>query len=230
MSKTKFLLIYLILSILNCTNNVSDSGGASETVAAIEINNKNINGSITPAGTFTIKVFDKSFIPLFDTSDIKFRDTLLSDDDGSFKINFPYGGLFNLFIFDEFNNSLNFSSIRITDSTYKIEDTLRESGEINGSLISDEKDLIENAYISLVGSDITITSDSEGDFYLDSIPQGIYSIYYATFDTLDSINDSNNWELNNSETINNIPVVSGTIESINLKINSMRRVKNAHFK
>lgn len=218
MNKIYILLAFSILLFTNCTDNLSDSGGASETVATIEVSGKTINGSINQQSNFTVKVFNNAFLALDDTSETKYGDTLLSDNQGNFTIELPRTGLFNLLIYDNHSHSLGLKSLIISDSSYSYIDTLTESGTLKGKISFPNDIIIDNLFVSLIGTDLTTFSDSLGYFELMDIPKGEYSLFYSIFESLDSIIDSGNVLINGSETINNISIASGSTEDIVINI------------
>lgn len=218
MNKFSIIIVALFFILNSCTNNISDSGGASETIASINVDNHTITGTVNRQDIYTIKVFNSQFIPNIDTSVNKFSDTINSDPNGNFEIQLPMDGSYNLFIFDNIGKSTKFGSLKIYDTTYNMQNTLCEPGILNGSINFLNNIEEKNLLISLPGSDLSTYSESNGEFYLFQIPKGEYSLFYTILDTLDSINDSGNVIDINTEEINSISVESGTTKDIVINI------------
>ncbi len=215
----KTLLLLFLLLFTSCTNNISDSGGASETVATITVKKTTVEGSLNKEGSYTVKIFNNSFTGYNDTSLSKFGDTLITDQFGNFTRTLPNTGIFNILIYDNYYKYATIQSLLITDSSYSLTTRLTETGTITGTLNYSNNKLIRDPYITLKGTDIYTESLNNGKFNLYNVPAGTYSIYYSVVDTLDDVNDSGNVLIDNSETITNISVGSGTTESIDIIIN-----------
>lgn len=213
MNKISLIILFLLLAFNSCTNSISDSGGASETVASINIENQTIKGNINNPGIYTVKIFDNQYKPNIDTSSDMYRDTILTDNSGQFNLDIPIKSFYNIYIFDNLNNSLKFDSVLISDSNYTLLDTLNKSGELNLSLNLTNTIINDSIKISIIGSDYSVYTNINNEIYLSDIPQGKYSLYYEYNELEDTINnDSTN--VNNSQTITDINVGSQTEDII----------------
>lgn len=196
MIKLLSFLIAAVIVIISCTNNISDSGGASETIASITITGKDISGKVINSNNelseITIKVFDHLFTPLDSTS---YGDTLITNASDTFNMSIPDTGYYNLLITNNSNQLVGFYPLLINDSNYSLIDTLKQPGSIEGN-ISDQNELI---YISLLGTDFSTSSDSIGVFNLHDIPEGNFSLFVTP------LSSSNN--LINIEDIKNSSIV-----------------------
>lgn len=224
MLKSGNLLFAVVLALLACTPRITDSGGASETVAVV-MEGSRISGTISlqngspdQAGNamYFVGVYDTSYLPLFFTSDSNFRDTVTAAPTIQFSFDNLQPGKYNLYVLNKSSlKALFMRSLTIpTPSQTTRDGVLKSPGSLTGTLYhapdSGNADTLTTPYanVFIIGSPFLCLSNQNGRFALFDIPEGSYmlSAYILQDSTVDSTNiitqiytDDHTYELNVGE-------------------------------
>jgi hypothetical protein len=227
-----YLLIIPVL-VNYCTNSVvSDTGGASETIAII-INNSTIHGKVAKHSEngqsampgLHIKIYEDDYITFVDSASINFVDSTVSDSNGEFRFTGIKTGNYNLYAQNmESGNSVFIESIVMSGSSDTLYDTLTTPGSLSGivktvKVVVDSLNdsLFDTASASLYdvyipGSPFVSAAGTDGDFIMNSISKGMYNVLSMR---AQSYIDSSSWNSMDSiiSVINNAQGKAVTVQS-----------------
>ncbi|MCI0473255.1 MAG: hypothetical protein L0Y76_06715, partial [Ignavibacteria bacterium] len=124
---------------------VTDSGGASETIAVFvtdsivygKVAAKTESGDSAMQGV-TVKLFDKNYLPFYPNSDFNFYDSAISNEFGDFSFSIIKQGLYKIYAQNTLaGRSAFIDSIIIRDSINDtVYDSLVDPGNVSGQVYS----------------------------------------------------------------------------------------------
>jgi len=184
---------------------VTDSGGASETIAVIVTDSgvignvfaKKESGDSAMQGV-TVKLFDKNYLPFYPNSNFNFYASAISDEFGDFSFSIIKQGLYKIYAQNTLaGRSAFIDSIIIRDSIIDtVYDSLVDPGNVSGQVYSvlSNNDTIAAPYyhVFILGTPFRSRTGATGAFLLNSIPEGYYTLLSAPdsiFSTIDSLNN-----------------------------------------
>ncbi|MBN1601122.1 MAG: hypothetical protein JW915_05910 [Chitinispirillaceae bacterium] len=184
---TVFLLVSAItIQFVSCT--VQSAGGVETTNGITYAIKGNQISGFAPAGSEIILCNSeyKSTIS-FDPLAKSFIETVIADDDETFRFNLPVDGIYNIIGRNRnFDNGVIIKKIHI-DRSDTCESSLspiyeyKQLGSITGKVyVENEYDSTCEALVSVVGTGLSCHTDSGGAYIIDKIPAGTYIVYAST--------------------------------------------------
>ena len=182
-------LTVLFLLFHHCTNTlVSDSGGASETIAVF-VEGSTITGKMTRCSAGSqigisaafVSIYENDYITFVDSPSINFKDSTITSKKGTFSFSGIKNGSYNLYAQSrETGHSVFIKSIDISTTNDTLIDTLAAPGSVSG-IVTTVDSLNDTAAadfydVYIPGSSFVTATDNGGIYALPAIPAGAYKI------------------------------------------------------